>query len=60
MPSFATVAADIRCPSCRAPLPYMVGFQWGYCSVPLGTSIVVYQVGEPLLWRLDHRGSVPS
>jgi len=61
MPSFATVEADIRCPSCSAPLPgHLVGFQWGYCSVSLGTACTIYRVGEPVLWRLDRSGSVPA
>ena len=61
MPPFATVEADIRCPSCCAPLPgHLVGFQWGYCSVPLGTAYAMYRVGEPVLWRLDRSGSVPA
>ncbi len=61
MPTFATVEADIRCPSCNSPVPgHLVGFQWGYCSVPLGSSYVMYRIGEPLLWRLDRRDTVPA
>lgn len=60
MPTFATVEADIRCPSCDSLLPkHSVGFQWGYCFVPLGNSIVMYRVGDPLRWRLDRDGAVP-
>lgn len=61
MPTFATVEADIHCPSCNSLLPgHLVGFQWGYCSVPLGTSIAIYRIGESLLWRLDRSGTVPA
>ena len=61
MPSFAIVEADSRCPSCCSPLPrHLVGFQWGYCFVPLGSSYAMYRVGEPLRWRLDRSGSVPA
>lgn len=61
MPCFATVETDIRCPSCNSLLPgHLVGFQWGYCSVSLGTSIAIYRVGESLLWRLDRNGAIPT
>ena len=37
-----------------------IGFQWGYCSDPHGGPYFTYEVGEPLLWRLDKQGSVPA
>jgi hypothetical protein len=38
----------------------MVGFQWGYCANPLGGSVPGYEVGEPLVWRLDRSGRAPA
>ena len=59
MAHYATVEADIRCPSCSAALPgCLIGFQWGYCDVPYGSSWATYQIGDPILWRLDRNGAI--
>ncbi len=62
MSRFAHVHAELPCPRCDARLApeNAIGFQWGYCPDPHGGAYFTYRVGEPLLWRLDSRKSVPA
>jgi hypothetical protein len=62
MARFAHVSVDVPCPQCGDSLAPTdaIGFQWGYCPNPHGGAYFTYQVGEPLLWRLDKRGGAPA
>ena len=58
MPSYAFVAADLRCVTCATPLTDMVWFQWGYCPGLLPRPDRVYRVGDALYWRHCDDGSI--
>ena len=62
MARFAHVQVKVLCPQCGVQLAPggAIGFQWGYCPNPHGGAYFVYEVGEPLLWRLDKCGGVPA
>jgi hypothetical protein len=62
MARFAHVNVVVPCPQCSLQLAPggAIGIQWGYCSNPHGGAYFNYELGEPLLWRLDKRGQVPA
>lgn len=62
MPVFARLAAVIPCPRCLSDLTFNgeIGFQWGYCSTPLGGIGQTYSVGDEIVWRVDSQGMAPK
>ena len=62
MARFAHILVELPCPRCGFQLAPggAIGFQWGYCSNPHSGAYWTYEVGEPLLWRLDKSGNVPA
>jgi hypothetical protein len=60
MPNFGYVEANPQCPACGAVLTDLVSFQWGYLPGYQPRAGRIYQVGDPILWRVCRDGSVPG
>ncbi len=60
MPYYAYVQADLRCPSCGAPVSDMVVFSWGFCPGSVLRDTYLYHLGDPIYWRRLKDGSAPA
>ena len=60
MPYYAFVKADLRCPSCAAPVSDVVWFGWGFCPGSLLRADYLYHLGSPIYWRHLKDGSIPT
>jgi hypothetical protein len=60
MPKFAHLSTNLNCPNCNTLIRNILWFQWGLCSSEEPRKDSLYQINDPIRWRVCDDGQIQA